>query len=148
MSESGVKYDTGKPRFSLLPWSAVRAVVDVLEYGARKYSVDNWKRVPDARQRYVDAALRHMTALADGERRDGESGLHHAAHAATCLLFIVWFDEKEDAANELSEVMRASKEHAMKINQPRSPMAERMIVQGADGARSVVEGWGGEDDGH
>lgn len=142
MSESGVKYDTGKPRFSLLPWSAVRAVVDVLEYGARKYSVDNWKRVPDARQRYVDAALRHMTALADGERRDGESGLHHAAHAATCLLFIVWFDEKEERD------ARSHEELMMKINRPHSDEAARWIVRRAEEARRVMiaEGWRQETD--
>ena len=100
---SGVKYDTGKPRFSLLPWSAVRAVVDVLEYGARKYSVDNWQRVPDARQRYVDAALRHTIALADGEKRDtgeGGSGLYHAAHAVCCLMFVIWFDDREEKSDD------------------------------------------------
>lgn len=144
MSNAGVKYDTGKPRFSLLPWSAVRAVVDVLEYGARKYSVDNWQRVPDARQRYVDAALRHVVALADGERRDGESGLYHAAHAATCLLFIVWFDDREGTAREQNETICDPKEYAMKINHPRVGT----FVHGADGARRVVEGWGGEDDGY
>ncbi len=96
MSQGGVKHDGGKPRFSLLPWSSVRHVVDVLEFGACKYAVNNWQRVDDARQRYTDAALRHVIALAEGERRDPESGLSHAAHAVCCLLFLMWFDDREE----------------------------------------------------
>jgi hypothetical protein len=92
----GVKYDAGKPRLSLLPWSSVLTVVEVLEFGARKYAVDNWQRVDNAPARYADAALRHIVARLQGERDDDESGLPHLAHAATCLLFWMWFDAKEN----------------------------------------------------
>lgn len=89
-SPEGVKHDEGKPRWSLLPLRALGAVVDVLEYGAKKYSVHGWKKVE--RQRYVDAAWRHLVALTNGEKLDAESGLPHTAHAACCLLFILHFD--------------------------------------------------------
>lgn len=118
----GIKHDGGKPRFTLLPWSSVRHVVDALEFGARKYGVDNWQRVDDARKRYTDAALRHVIALADGERNDPESGLYHAAHAACCLLFLMWFDDREkrkplEAATPI-EILREDLAHskALKTN--------------------------------
>lgn len=92
---TGIKHDRAKPRPSLLPWSSLRHVVAVLEFGAKKYEVDNWKRVENARARYLDAALRHVIAVAEGEVTDPESGLPHGAHAVCCLLFLMWFDDRE-----------------------------------------------------
>lgn len=89
----GTKYDGGKRRFTLLPWSSVNHVVDALEYGARKYAVNNWVTLKDPRNRYADAAMRHLTARLQGELDDPESGLPHLAHAVCCLLFLMWFDD-------------------------------------------------------
>ena len=96
----GTKYDGGKLRWSLLPLRAVEDVVKVLEFGARKYAPDNWMKVPDARERYWDAAMRHLIEWKAGDKRDGETGLSHLAHAICCLLFMLWFDQKEDTSNE------------------------------------------------
>lgn len=98
----GQKLDQGKPRLSLLPYAPLCAVAEVLAYGCRKYSKDNWQHVPDGRQRYIDALLRHAHAYADGETHDDESGLHHLAHAACNALFAIWFDIQEvhDANNK------------------------------------------------
>lgn len=85
----GIKYDGGKPDYSLLPFNALEEIVRVLTYGAAKYSRDNWKLVEPYKERYVAAALRHLTAYARGEKSDTESGRHHLAHAATCLLYII-----------------------------------------------------------
>ena len=93
----GVKHDGGKLRWSLLPTGTVRSIVKVLEIGANKYSVDNWKRVPEARTRYYDAMMRHTDAWWNGEKLDPEDGLHHLAHAGCCLLFLLWFDENNTA---------------------------------------------------
>lgn len=86
---NGVKHDLGKRDWTLLPWSALRAVVDVLMHGALTYERDNWRFVPDAERRYLAAAFRHLTAYADGERYDCDSGLPHLAHAVCCLLFLL-----------------------------------------------------------
>ena len=94
--EMTVKHDAGKWRFSLLPIKPLRDVVSVLEFGASKYMPDNWKTVPDARERYFNACIRHVTAWWSGERRDSESGLPHLAHAICCLLFLLWFDGEND----------------------------------------------------
>lgn len=95
--DPGVKHDAAKPRWSLLPLTAVGRVVDVLEFGARKYAPGNWQRVPGARDRYFDAALRHLVAWRTGETADPESGHHHLAHAACCVLFLLWFETEEKA---------------------------------------------------
>lgn len=91
--EPGRKDDAGKLRYTLLPWKAVDEVVRVLEHGAQKYGEDNWQRVPEARRRYLDAALRHIVAVtAAGEDKDRDSGRHHLAHAVCSLLFILEFE--------------------------------------------------------
>jgi hypothetical protein len=86
------KFDAGKVMWDLLPWSVVADVVRVLMYGAKKYTVDGWKKVPDARARYFAATIRHLTAWWEGERVDRESGLTHLSHAACNLLFLMWGD--------------------------------------------------------
>lgn len=91
-----IKNDAGKWRFSLVPLCALRSVIAVLEFGATKYAPDNWKTVPDARRRYFDAAIRHITAWWSGETADSESGEHHLAHAICCLLFLLWIEGQKD----------------------------------------------------
>ena len=83
------------------PFRALTQVVEVLTYGAKKYAPDNWKKVPDARRRYIDAGFRHFTAYTSGETHDPETGKHHLAHAICCLLYLVAFDlgEHNDKSN-------------------------------------------------
>jgi hypothetical protein len=87
---AGLKLDAEKPRLSLIPGAALVEIALVLEYGARKYAVGNWRHVRPTR-RYLDAALRHLHAAADGEETDPESGLSHLAHAACSLAFLLAF---------------------------------------------------------
>lgn len=90
--EPGRKDDGNKLRWHLLPFGAVREVVRVLDRGATKYAEENWRSVPEARKRYFSALLRHITAWWDGERNDPEWELHHLAHAACCVLFLLALD--------------------------------------------------------
>lgn len=93
---SGKKYDQGKLRHSLMPPGVINQILEVLEYGAKKYSEDNWKKVPNARNRYYDAAMRHLDAWVQGEVIDEESGLSHLAHCMCCLAFLMWLDESKE----------------------------------------------------
>jgi len=83
----GVKYDAGKPQFSLVPPLAHEAHAEVLTFGAAKYAPDNWRKVDNAQTRYIDAALRHVNAHVKGEHIDPESNLMHLAHAIASLSF-------------------------------------------------------------
>ncbi|MGH7869029.1 MAG: dATP/dGTP diphosphohydrolase domain-containing protein [Candidatus Dormibacteraceae bacterium] len=94
-----LKKDAGKDRWDLLPTGAIRMIVRVLGFGAKKYAARSWMQVPEARDRYYAAALRHITAWWDGERYDPESGLHHLGHALCCLVFLYELDPKDDHAH-------------------------------------------------
>ena len=87
----GLKLDSEKPRWELLPLKTVEDIVKVMTYGAKKYAPNNWKLV-EPKERYLAAALRHITAWQSGEIIDPESGLPHLAHALTSLLFLHWKD--------------------------------------------------------
>ena len=91
---NGQKHDQTKPRFSLIPHQALWQVVAVLEFGAKKYGVENWRGVENSRERYFNACHRHLHAWWSGERLDAESGLPHLAHAACCLLFLMWGEDE------------------------------------------------------
>lgn len=90
----GSKHDSDKPDWTLLPMSSVIKVIRVLEFGAKKYSRDQWRYVPDARRRYQAAAMRHLAAVIDGEWLDSESHEPHLAHLGCCVLFLLWFGDE------------------------------------------------------
>lgn len=92
----GFKKDQGKQRWDLLDIRPISEVVDVLTFGANKYSDDNWKQVPNKRERYYSACMRHLSAWRMGEPDDSETGKSHLSHAICCLIFIWCFDKGND----------------------------------------------------
>jgi hypothetical protein len=91
-SGKGVKADAGKPDYSLLELKNLEGMVQVLTFGAEKYSRDNWKKVPDGKNRYFAALQRHLAAWQNGEKEDPESGMSHLDHALCNLYFLRFFD--------------------------------------------------------
>lgn len=89
---TGRKDDLGKLRYDLVPLLAEEQMVAVLTFGAKKYSPDGWRTVPNAKARYHAALRRHVAAWARGEKLDSESGLPHLAHALCCLAFLTELD--------------------------------------------------------
>lgn len=83
----GLKFDGGKLRWSEAPWKAFQKIVDVMQYGAEKYEVDNWKGVDP--KRYADAMIRHFAAWITGEDKDRESSLHHLSHIGCNAAFLI-----------------------------------------------------------
>lgn len=86
----GTKFDQGKPSLSLIPRVAQELEAQVFGFGAKKYGRDNYKQGMDW-LRITDAALRHITAFADGEDIDPESGLPHLAHARCCMAMLLFY---------------------------------------------------------
>lgn len=85
------KFDQGKLRASLLrsmPLAFIE-LARVLTFGANKYAADSWQDVPDAIQRYTDAADRHDLALWAGEEIDDDSQCLHEAQAIVNRLFVL-----------------------------------------------------------
>ena len=93
---AGVKYDNDKDRWDLLPIECVEPIVKVLTFGAKKYTDNNWKKIPNKRDRYYAALMRHLVAYRKGEIVDKESGLPHLAHAGCCLIFMIWEEQNVD----------------------------------------------------
>lgn len=84
-----IKHDSQKPNLAILldmP-QALAEIARVLEYGAAKYDHKNWAKCDDP-ERYIAAALRHISAYHNGEKIDPESGYSHLAHAVCSLLFL------------------------------------------------------------
>jgi hypothetical protein len=95
----GIKYDQEKPDYSLVPFGALDEVVKVLTYGAKKYSRDNWKHVET--ERYQAACMRHFSSYMQGEHLDPETNIHHLAHMACSVLFLLQkrLDEQKQVYN-------------------------------------------------
>ena len=94
LAEVGVKYDSGKPRMSLVPPEAIIAMARVLGHGAEKYETHNWLRGL-AHERVLDATLRHLAAYQQGQDIDEDSGLPVLWHAMTELAFLITYKELE-----------------------------------------------------
>ena len=91
----GIKFDTVKRRWDLMPFAELDDVADILTSGAVKYADDNWKIVPDKEKRYKAALMRHVSAYMQGEKNDKETGKSHLAHAVCCALFLMWGDKND-----------------------------------------------------
>jgi hypothetical protein len=90
----GMKFDGGKPKWSLLLGGcakALRQVLGILEFGALKYETDSWKNVPPPK--YLDALMRHLAAINEHglQHIDEESGKLSIAHLSCDALFLCHF---------------------------------------------------------
>lgn len=88
------KFDEGKRDYTLLPINELEQVLDVLEFGAKKYKPNAWKDVPNGLERYKKAMLRHLMEYLKGNELDSESGLEHLSHLATNVLFVMYFEKE------------------------------------------------------
>ena len=94
MKEGGVKFDGEKLRYDLIPWQALEEAAKVLTHGAKKYAPGNWKKVPDAKNRYYAALMRHLQEVRKGNLIDDDSGYSHLAHVLCNAMFLVYlYDE-------------------------------------------------------
>ena len=91
--EVALRYNSGKPKLSMIDFDAMEPMVRVLEYGARKYTVgavsgrDNWKKGLPVTE-ILDSALRHIAAILRGEDTDPESGMPHVGHLQCNAMFL------------------------------------------------------------
>lgn len=91
------KHDNGKLCWSKFAWGGATWVMKVMAFGAAKYGWDNWRKAKtqEDRDRYLDAAHRHLIAHVEGHTIDKESGMPALAHAACSLIF--YLEGVEDA---------------------------------------------------
>lgn len=87
---TGARYNSGKPKLSLIPLTTLYDEARVWEYGEKKYKAWNWTKgmqwsVP------LECALRHLARWQAGEENDEESGLPHLAHAMCNLRMLTLY---------------------------------------------------------
>ena len=83
---SALRYNTGKPKWSLVHMHSLVPMIRVLEYGSLKYAPFNWQK-PMKRDELLDSMQRHLAALIDGKELDDESGLSHIGHIMANAMF-------------------------------------------------------------
>lgn len=83
----GSRFNINKPKYSILSLKELEPGVRVLEFGAEKYSRDNWKKGLKFSE-ILDSMMRHIAALQSGEWTDPESGLPHIGHIQCNALFL------------------------------------------------------------
>ena len=88
---TATKYDTGKPKMSLIDPIFMFALARVLQGGEDKYGdpsdPKHWTHgMPYSK--VIDALKRHTSAIEIGEDIDPESGEPHAAHITACAMIL------------------------------------------------------------
>lgn len=100
--DQAIRDNKDKIDFTILPWEIVGEVVKVFEFGASKYTRDNYQKgdgLPLAN--YHQSAMRHLVASMTGEENDKEcSEFHkmpvdHMAHVAANALMYLWQKQHE-----------------------------------------------------
>lgn len=97
---TGRKDDAEKIPLDLLDPLALEGLGRVLQFGAKKYSPNNW-RGGISWSRLIAALLRHTFCILRGELVDGESGLPHVDHLGCCWMFLSWHMKCRPDLNDL-----------------------------------------------
>ena len=118
MGDVGMKHDSEKLRYDLIPPDFLESLATILTMGAKKYAPWNWSKGFDWSRLY-SATQRHLNAWWNGEDKDPESGHSHLWHAGCCITFLIvhemrhlgkddrdapaWFQHRETKLRNLSK---------------------------------------------
>jgi hypothetical protein len=105
MENKALRYNKGKTQWHLVDFETLEGMVKVLEFGAKKYSPNNWKKGLSL-ESIADSLIRHLVSMQKGEFMDTESKLPHADHIQCNAMFLAYFSNKllnEDAIHKEDE---------------------------------------------
>lgn len=91
--QGGVKHDSNKLRYDLIPPELLEYAAMSYTYGAAKYADRNWES-GFTWGRIYRALIGHLNAWWTGERNDAE-GMPHLANAQACLGMLIAFEARQ-----------------------------------------------------
>jgi hypothetical protein len=94
MTKKALRYNEGKPDWTLLDYPSLLPAVRVMEYGLTKYGRENWQLPCDTPRQHIQSAMRHLLALANGEEIDAESGCEHSGHIISNMMMWNYHNKK------------------------------------------------------
>lgn len=94
MEKQGMKYDSDKLRWDLLPLKEIEDIVKVYTEGAKKYAPNSWQNLPDGYDRYKAAMFRHLVEFEKGNEIDEETGCLHLAQVAWNAIAMLYYSKK------------------------------------------------------
>jgi hypothetical protein len=102
---------------SVVPPASIICEAEAMHYGAfeaprkdgqKGYGPYNWRDDPVEMMIYIDACLRHLLALVDGEELDRDSGKPHLGHAKACLGIIADAQENSTLIDDRPAVRKGA----------------------------------------
>ena len=114
--ELGNRFNEGKPKWSLVPQSALIPMVRVLEYGVKKYAPYNWAKGLSIKET-CESLKRHLDSFMEGEDNDLESGISHIGHIQCNAMFLSWMMKNRP---ELDDRFKIEKEVVVGTNEERN----------------------------
>lgn len=102
--KGAVRHDEGKVPYAYLPMDLLAGAARVMEFGAQKYTLNNYRKGYESFINPLSSLMRHATAVQtalleyEGDGRiegltetllDNESGLTHLDHAITSALLLI-----------------------------------------------------------
>lgn len=83
----GDRFNIGKLKWSLVSWKALEPMIQVLMFGANKYSPNGWRK--GLKYSEISESLqRHLNSFMEGEDNDPESKLSHIGHILCNAMFL------------------------------------------------------------
>lgn len=98
----GKKHDDNKLRYDLISPQALTGLVEVLTFGANKYTPRNWSN-GILYGRVFAAIMRHLWAWWNSSELDEETNLSHLDHAACGLHFLSHYIKNTDKYNKYDD---------------------------------------------
>ena len=100
--EQADRSNKGKLKWSLVDYKSLEPMVEVLEFGARKYSKDNWKKGLPATE-ILESLLRHVYEMLDGNVIDEESGQRIIGHIMCNAMFLSYVLKNKPEFDDLGK---------------------------------------------
>lgn len=104
MDNKAIRYNQGKPRWSLVDHESLEPLVRVLEFGETKYGRWNWKKGLDKTE-ILESLYRHLIKLMAGQELDEETKLHHIGHIMSNAMFYSYFDRLEKKKDNYGDII-------------------------------------------